>query len=205
MILKELIKLGAKRLIQLAALLFLLWGLNGSLLLLDLWFMFHNKLTLSGTFPFLLALVWGALWSLYSLWRIYGVVSLEIFKLLYDELAPLRKKMSKEILMSIKGKVSSETQMKGMRLDEHLDGFPWVFRFPIQLILRQIPIFKVVKIAKEALLENNKEYACAQFDKALDELIQEIYLDAARLSWIYWVIPVMVLGHLGLGCLIYLS
>ncbi|MFT7183740.1 MAG: hypothetical protein ACI9QC_000062 [Oceanicoccus sp.] len=194
--LKNILKLGSKRLLQFAALLLLIWGLNFSIIAVDLWLVFARELGFTLPFlKFLLILAWVFVTGLYVLWRLYQLASLELFKLLFDELAPMRKKFSKAILMQIKKNINDEKVRRGELIDEQLQSFPWIFRFPVKLILQQIPILKLIEIAKQALLEKNKEKACEEFDRELETLIQEIYFELTTFKWLYWVLSVMLLGH----------
>lgn len=189
---KNILKIGGKRLAQLILILGLVLILNALFFVLNILdaFLWHV----------LLSLILGLASSVFALWRIYTVIMLEVFKILYDQFTPQVEEFSNKVVIAVKKNMKSEHVERGRLVSDQLDGLPWVFRFPMRLLLKFIPILKLIDAAKKALLEHNEAYAAKQFHKDLDEVIQEVYFDATSLKWIFWLLPVIVIGQ---GFLLY--
>jgi len=184
---KNILKLGLNRLLQLGGVLLLVWSLNGVLL-------FFNILD-GNLWQIFMTLLLALIVAFFVLWRIYIVVSLEVFKILYDQFTPQVEEFSKKVVKAVKKNMKSEHVEKGRLLNDQLSGLPWVFRFPMSVLLKFIPVLKLIDSAKTALLEHDENYAAMQFHKDLDEVIQEVYFDATSLKWLFWFLPLIVVGH----------
>lgn len=192
---KNLLKIGVKRLVILGLVILLVSSLNATAFIGNIIFMASEGFHLGELLRLFLIFVMGALAFVYTLWKIYGVVSVELFKLFYDQMTPQIKELSAKIVLAVKRNMKDKHVEKGRLVTEQLKTFPWVFQFPVKILLKHIPVLKLINSAQKALTERDEKYATQAFHKDLDEVIKEVYLEATELKWLYWLVPVLVIWH----------
>jgi|GEM_PF-6393185 len=192
---KKILQIGVKRLVLLGLVVLLVSSLNTAAFLGNIILMASEGFHAGELLRLFLILVMGMASTLYVIWRIYGVLSVEAFKLFYDQMTPQVKELSARVVVAVKRNMKDKHVEKGRLITEQLKGFPWVFRFPVKLLLKHIPILKLINSAQKALTERDEKYAIQAFHKELDEVIKEVYLEATELKWLYWLLPVIVIWH----------
>lgn len=185
--------LGFRRLFQLGLVIFFVSLLSVASLIVHFVLLFEGGLH-AGEWARLIILLLGSVaLMLFTLWRIYAVLMLDVFKLFYDQFKGTLQKFSQIFILSMRKNTKVSHIERGRALEAGLQSVPWVIRLPLKLILDQIPALKLSDSIKKAMLEPNEKAAAEQFSQELGEWVEEVYFEATSLMWLIWVAVAFIL------------